>query len=91
MQLVVFIELAEKRFHIENTWGNLVECFFSIHTRTGLKQQVYKAGQGVGKLPQVIRGEPITSPAVHLRGPKDRNSSVSRIERRGIGLISPRS
>ena len=35
-------------FHYTPThasWVNLVECFFSILTRTGLQQQVHKSGK----------------------------------------------
>lgn len=30
---------------IHASWVNLVECFFSILTRTGLQQQVHKSGK----------------------------------------------
>ena len=29
------------------SWVNLVECFFSILTRTGLQQQVHKSGRAL--------------------------------------------
>jgi hypothetical protein len=37
-------------FHYTPThasWVNLVECFFSILTRTGLQQQVHKSGKAL--------------------------------------------
>jgi transposase len=39
-------------FHYTPThasWVNLVECFFSILTRTGLQQQVHKSGKALEK------------------------------------------